>query len=80
MVERPQKVPPTAKNLYERDRAGCHGRDPLASPPEFPALTSMSRKYNEAEMQSLIRGRRWSKTGLSHAQQRGQAPVSRVTC
>jgi quinoprotein glucose dehydrogenase len=27
----------------------------MGSPPEFPALTSMSRKYNEAEMLTLIR-------------------------
>lgn len=55
LVERPQKVLPTAKNLYQRDCASCHGRDLLGSPPEFPALTNMSRKYNEAEMGTLIR-------------------------
>jgi quinoprotein glucose dehydrogenase len=55
LVERPRKVLPTAKNLYQRDCASCHGRDLLGSPPEFPALTNMSRKYNEAEMRTLIR-------------------------
>ncbi len=49
-----QKVLSSAKSLYERDCASCHGRDLLGSPPEFPALTDMSRKYNEAEMRSLI--------------------------
>jgi quinoprotein glucose dehydrogenase len=55
LVERPQRVLPTARNLYKRDCASCHGHDLLGSPPQFPALTNMSSKYNEAEMRSLIR-------------------------
>lgn len=55
LIERPRKVEPTAKNLYQRDCASCHGRDLLGSPPEFPALTNQSRRYNETEMRTLIR-------------------------
>jgi quinoprotein glucose dehydrogenase len=56
LVERPPKGSPTAKSLYERNCASCHGRDLLGAPPEFPALTNLSGKYNEAEIISLIRG------------------------
>lgn len=55
LIERPRKVLPTAKNIYQRDCASCHGRDLMGSPPEFPALTDMSQKYSEAEMRTLIR-------------------------
>ncbi|HEY7183960.1 MAG TPA: PQQ-binding-like beta-propeller repeat protein [Blastocatellia bacterium] len=58
LVERPlkgAKGEPTAKSLYERNCASCHGRDLLGAPPEFPALTNLGRKYNESEIISLIR-------------------------
>jgi quinoprotein glucose dehydrogenase len=55
LVERPPEGAPTAKSLYERNCASCHGRDLLGAPPEFPALTNLSRRYNEAEINSLIR-------------------------
>ena len=55
LVERPQKVLPTAKGIYERDCASCHGGDLLGSPPEFPALTNMNRKYKEVDLRTLIR-------------------------
>ncbi len=54
LVERPVNALPTARNLYNRDCASCHGRDLLGSPPEFPALTNMNRRYNDADMRKLI--------------------------
>jgi quinoprotein glucose dehydrogenase len=56
LVERPkQKDAPGGKNLYERHCAGCHRKDFSGSPPEFPALTRISRKYSEGEISALIR-------------------------
>ena len=55
LVERPK---PTAvasgRSVYERNCASCHGRDQLGSPPEFPAVTNLSRKYDDEEMAALI--------------------------
>jgi quinoprotein glucose dehydrogenase len=55
LIEQPQNALSTARGLYERNCASCHGRDLLGSPPEFPALKEISRKYSETEMRSLIR-------------------------
>jgi quinoprotein glucose dehydrogenase len=55
LVERPQRIAPTGKGLYERDCASCHGRDLQGSPPSLPALTKLSSRFNEVEMKALIR-------------------------
>ncbi len=56
LVERPkQKAVSSGRSLYERNCASCHGRDLQGSPPEFPALVSVSEKYNEAEINAVIR-------------------------
>jgi quinoprotein glucose dehydrogenase len=56
LVERPKfNTLSSGKNLYERNCASCHGRDLQGSPPEFPALTGLGRKYNEAELRTVIR-------------------------
>jgi quinoprotein glucose dehydrogenase len=44
-----------ARNLYDRSCASCHGRDLAGTPPEFPALTNLSKKYNAAELRTVIR-------------------------
>ncbi len=54
LIERP-KIQATAKNLYERNCASCHGKDMSGSPPEFPALIGLSKKYNEAQTLTIIR-------------------------
>jgi quinoprotein glucose dehydrogenase len=55
LVEQTKKAAQTAQRLYERNCASCHGRDLLGTPPEFPALKNLSRKYSEADIQALIR-------------------------
>ncbi len=56
LVERPaSKALPSGKSLYERNCASCHGKDLQGSPPEFPALVAIGKKYNDSELQSLIR-------------------------
>ncbi|HEX4945989.1 MAG TPA: PQQ-binding-like beta-propeller repeat protein [Blastocatellia bacterium] len=56
IVERPKpKAQPTGKSLYERNCASCHSKDLSGSPPEFPALVGVGKKYNEAQLQALIR-------------------------
>ncbi|MFN0124936.1 MAG: PQQ-binding-like beta-propeller repeat protein [Blastocatellia bacterium] len=55
LVERPRpQTQASGRGLYERNCASCHGRDLSGSPPEFPALTSIGKKYNEADLQKLI--------------------------
>ncbi|MFN7930228.1 MAG: PQQ-binding-like beta-propeller repeat protein [Blastocatellia bacterium] len=56
LIERPKtNAQPTAKSLYERNCASCHGKDFSGSPPEFPALVGLGKKYNETQLQTLIR-------------------------
>lgn len=57
IVERPTpKAQPTGKSLYERNCASCHSKDLTGSPPEFPALVDIGKKFNDAQLQTLIRG------------------------
>ena len=55
LVERP-KAPaaPSGRSVYDRSCASCHGRDQLGSPPEFPAVVNLSRKYDDEELAALI--------------------------
>lgn len=56
LVERPPAKPQAGgKSLYERNCASCHGKDLSGTPPEFPALTNLSRKYNEQELRTMVR-------------------------
>ncbi|HYE75260.1 MAG TPA: PQQ-binding-like beta-propeller repeat protein, partial [Blastocatellia bacterium] len=56
LVERPiAKATLSGKSLYESNCASCHGKDLQGSPPEFPALTNIGRKYNEDELRLVIR-------------------------
>ena len=56
LVERPkQKAVASGRSLYERNCASCHGKDMSGNPPDFPALAAISKKYNEAEINGVIR-------------------------
>lgn len=56
LVERPKaKALPSGKSLYERNCASCHGRDRQGAPPEFPALATIGKKYDDAELRTMIR-------------------------
>ncbi len=56
LVERPKaKAQASGKNLYERNCASCHGQDLTGSPPEFPSLIGIDKKYTEPQLQILIR-------------------------
>jgi quinoprotein glucose dehydrogenase len=57
LVERPKpQAMPSGRGIYESNCASCHGKDLQGSPPEFPALVGISRKYSEEELRALIRG------------------------
>ncbi len=56
LVERPKpKALPSGKSLYEANCASCHKNDLSGSPPEFPALTNLSKKYGDSEVSGVIR-------------------------
>jgi quinoprotein glucose dehydrogenase len=56
MVERPKsKAQETARSLFARDCASCHGKDWQGSPPQFPALVGLDSKYSATDLHSIIR-------------------------
>ena len=57
IIERPMKAAQaTARNIYERNCSSCHGKDLSGTPPEFPALIGLNKKYNEEQTLTIIRG------------------------
>ncbi len=57
LVERPATKPSqlSGKSLYDANCASCHGGDFRGSPPEFPALVSLGKKYTDSEVRTVIR-------------------------
>ena len=57
LVERPKPKPlPSGRSLYASHCASCHKSDLRGTPPEFPSLVGIGRKYSESEIRTLIRG------------------------
>lgn len=57
LIEKPAPKPSelSGKSLYESNCASCHGGDLRGSPPEFPALVSLGKKYTDSEVRTVIR-------------------------
>lgn len=56
LVERPKaRALPSGKNLYDRNCASCHGRNFEGTPPEFPSLVNVGKKYDDEELMTMIR-------------------------
>jgi quinoprotein glucose dehydrogenase len=56
IVPRPApKALPSGKDLYQANCASCHKNNLSGSPPEFPALTNLGKKYDSSEVRSIIR-------------------------
>jgi quinoprotein glucose dehydrogenase len=51
----PAKALPSGKSLYEANCASCHKNNLSGTPPEFPALTNLGKKYDSSEVRSIIR-------------------------
>jgi quinoprotein glucose dehydrogenase len=56
LIERPKPKPSrlSGKSLYEANCASCHGGDLRGSPPEFPALINLDKKYTDSEVRTVI--------------------------
>ncbi len=66
LVEKPQnKAALSGKNLYDTHCASCHLNDLRGTPPEFPALTDLSRKYSNSEVSRIIRNGQGRMPGYS---------------
>jgi glucose dehydrogenase len=57
LIEKPKPKPSqlSGKSLYEANCASCHGGDLRGSPPEFPALINLDKKYTDSEVRAVIR-------------------------
>ncbi|HET7100436.1 MAG TPA: PQQ-binding-like beta-propeller repeat protein [Terriglobia bacterium] len=44
-----------ARKLYLSNCSSCHKANLAGSPPEFPSLQNIAKKYNEAQLEDLIR-------------------------
>ncbi len=56
LVERPKPTAlPSGKSLYEQNCASCHRKDLSGSPPEFPSLVNLGKKYGDSEVRAAIR-------------------------
>lgn len=67
LVEKPRKkTSESGKSLYATHCASCHRDDMRGTPPEFPALTELSRKYRDSEVSRIIRNGQGRMPGYSH--------------
>jgi quinoprotein glucose dehydrogenase len=56
LVERKKQPAVTnAKSLYEANCASCHKSDMSGSPPGFPSLIGMSKKFGESDIEGIVR-------------------------
>ncbi len=56
IVEKPvAKEKTSAVVLYKQNCAGCHREDLQGTPPEFPSLAGIGKKYSENEVSTVIR-------------------------
>jgi quinoprotein glucose dehydrogenase len=56
VVERPvAKEKTSAVVLYKQNCASCHREDRRGTPPEFPSLMTIAKKYSASEVASIIR-------------------------
>jgi quinoprotein glucose dehydrogenase len=45
----------SGRSLYEVNCASCHGGDLRGSPPQFPSLVGIDKKYSNSEVRTVIR-------------------------
>ncbi len=56
IFERPKPKPlPSGRSLYDINCASCHKDDLSGSPPEFPALVNLGKKYADSDLRGIIR-------------------------
>ncbi|HWR51573.1 MAG TPA: PQQ-binding-like beta-propeller repeat protein [Bryobacteraceae bacterium] len=56
LVERAQtEGPQSGRTLYNSNCASCHREDRRGTPPDFPAMTNLGRKYSDADLIEFLR-------------------------
>jgi quinoprotein glucose dehydrogenase len=67
LVEKPRaKTSQSGKTLYATHCASCHRADLRGTPPEFPALINLSRKFKNTEVSQIIRNGQGRMPGFSN--------------
>lgn len=66
LVERPQRnKSQSGKTLYAAQCASCHRDDMRGTPPEFPALINLNRKFKDSDVARIIRNGQGRMPGFS---------------
>ncbi len=56
LVERPRaEGGQSGRSLYNANCASCHREDRKGTPPDFPALTNLGRRYSESDLADFLR-------------------------
>jgi quinoprotein glucose dehydrogenase len=77
LVEKPEpKAAPGAASLYQANCASCHKADLSGSPPEFPALKNLSKKYGDSDVRRIIHDGQGRMPGFARL---GDEAVSAIT-
>jgi quinoprotein glucose dehydrogenase len=67
LVERPKtKAQASSRQVYAASCANCHRQDMRGTPPEFPSLQNLGKKYKEAEIARIIGEGRGRMPGFAH--------------
>lgn len=64
------------RRLYQRNCAACHQDDLTGTPPEFPALTDLSKKTDAPSVVKIIHGGAGRMPGFSHL---GEPAIEAIT-
>jgi quinoprotein glucose dehydrogenase len=76
LVDRPKVEAHTSgREIYRADCASCHHQDLRGSPPDFPSLVDIGKRYSEEEISTLINEGRGRMPAFAHLSRDGMAAL-----